>query len=217
MNSSSAYGLSSLPETRQAILKHLKVTGEARAESIAVATDITISGVRQHLVSLERDGLVMHHQVREGPGRPKHFYSLTAAGDTLFPRNYAALTNELLQYVDHEDPTLVQKIFNRRGQRRLEQARARTTGLPFEARLATLARILDEDGYLAEFRQLDDGTFLLIEHNCAVLIVAQRYTHACASELAFLQALLPEAQVARVAHQAVAGHVCAYEVRLKAS
>jgi predicted ArsR family transcriptional regulator len=47
--------------------------------------------------------------------------------------------------------------------------------------------------------------------------VATRYQHACSSELAFLQAVLPEAEVVRIAHQLVAGHVCAYEVRPRAA
>jgi DeoR family suf operon transcriptional repressor len=205
--------LGSLPDTRRAILEHLKRRGEARAEGIAAATGITVSGARQHLVGLERDGLIAFREAREGPGRPKHLYRLTPAGDALFPRTYAELANELLQYVENEDPALLARIFDKRGQRRLECAQTRTAGLPFAEKVRVVAQILDEDGYLADFERRDDGTFVITEHNCAVLSVARRYNHACSSELAFLQAALPEASVSRVAHQLVAGHVCAYEVR----
>ena len=151
--------------------------------------------------------------MREGAGRPRYLYALTAAGDALFPRRYADLANELLEYVGDEDPALVARIFERRGLRRLEGARQRMAGLPFAERVALIARILDEDGYLADFARNDDGTFVITEHNCAVLSVARRHGHACSSELAFLQAALPEAEVTRVAHQLVAGHVCAYHIR----
>src|SRR5581483_685827 len=97
----------------------------------AAACAITVSGARQHLVALERDGLVAHRDLRDGPGRPRHLYGLTPAGDALFPRNYAGLANELLEYVEDEDPALVQRLFERRAQRRLEAARARMEGLPF--------------------------------------------------------------------------------------
>jgi DeoR family suf operon transcriptional repressor len=213
MNTPIRFVLASLPETRRAILDYLKRHGEARAEAIATAATITVSGARQHLVALERDGLIAHREMREGPGRPKHLYSLTLAGDALFPRTYAELANELLQYVEHEDPALLTRIFDKRGQRRLEQARARMAGLPFNDQVRVVAEILDEDGYLADFERRDDGTYVITEHNCAVLSVARRYNHACSSELAFLQAALPDADVTRVAHQLVAGHVCAYEVR----
>jgi DeoR family suf operon transcriptional repressor len=202
-----------LPETRHAILEHLKRQGEAGAEAIAAAAAMTVSGVRQQLVALERDGLVTYREVREGPGRPRHLYRLTPTGDALFPRTYAELANELLGYVEHEDPELVCRIFERRGQRRLEQAQARLAGLPFAEKVRVLAQILDEDGYLADFAHRDDGTYVITEHNCAVLSVARRYHHACSSELAFLQAALAEAEVTRVAHQLAGAHVCAYEIR----
>ena len=196
---------SSLPDTRRALLEQIKRQGEAGAESLAAAAAITVSGTRQHLVALERDGLIVYREVRDGPGRPRHLYSLTAAGDALFPRAYAELTNELLEYVESEDPKLLERIFDRRGQRRLEQTRARTAGLSFAEKVRVVAQILDEDGYLADFERRDDGAYLITERNCAVLSVARRYRHACGSELAFLQAALPEAVVERIAHQLTAG------------
>lgn len=205
--------LAALPESRRQMLELLKREGGADTGAIACAVGITVSGARQHLTALERDGLIAHRLDRAGPGRPRHRYELTSAGDSLFPRHYGALTNELLGYLEDEDPALVARIFDRRGQRRLAGARARTAGLPFAQKVAIVAAILDEDGYLADFTARDDGTFIITEHNCAVLAVAQRYQHACRSELDFLRAALPEADVTRIAHRLNGAHVCAYEVR----
>jgi DeoR family suf operon transcriptional repressor len=204
--------LASLPESRRRILVFVKRRGEAAAEEIAAELAITLSGARQHLSALERDGLLEHHSARGGPGRPKHVYVLTAAGDALFPRAYAELTNELLEYVEDEDPALLERIFDRRAQRRLLRTRARTAGLPFPEQVRIVAEVLDEDGYLADFARRDDGAFVITEHNCAVLGVALRYRHACSSELDFLQAALPAAEVTRIAHRINGGHVCAYLV-----
>jgi DeoR family transcriptional regulator, suf operon transcriptional repressor len=207
--------LSSLPETRREILDLLKRAGEADTETIGAKLGITPSGTRQHMVALQGDGLVTHRNDRDGRGRPKHIYSLTPAGDALFPRNYVDLANELLQYVEDEDPELLERIFDRRAQRRLERARNRTAGCSFPETVKIVAHILDEDGYLADFEELPDGSFLITEHNCAVLAVAQRYRHACSTELAFLQAILPNAHVTRIAHRLAGAHVCSYEVRPK--
>ncbi len=140
---------------------------------------------------------------------------MTAGGDALFPRHYGALTNELLGYLEDEDPVLLERIFERRGRRRLEQARVRMAGQPFPEKVKIIAAILDEDGYLADFTERDDGTFIITEHNCAVLAVALRYSHACRSEIGFLRAALSEAEVTRIAHRVAGAHVCAYEVRPK--
>ena len=204
--------LNSLPETRRRILGQIKRGGNTTADAIAAELGVTLSGARQTLTALEREGLLTHAAERGGPGRPRHVYSLTAAGDALFPRAYVELTNELLEYVEDEDPVLLERIFTRRAERRLQRARERTVGLSFPERVQAVANILDEDGYLADFSRRDDGAFIITEHNCAVLGVALRYGHACSSELDFLRAALPEAEVTRIAHRIQGGHVCAYLV-----
>jgi DeoR family suf operon transcriptional repressor len=207
--------LTSLPATRRELLELIKRQGEADVELIASRLGITVSGTRQHLTALEADGLVRHRQERTGPGRPKHFFELTPAGDALFPRNYVDLANELLTYVEDEDPELLVRIFDKRAQRRLERARLRSEGLSFSERVKLVASILDEDGYLADFDERPDGSFVVTEHNCAVLAIAQQHRHACSTELAFLQALLPDADVTRIAHRLNGGHVCAYEIKMR--
>jgi predicted ArsR family transcriptional regulator len=207
--------LAGLPETRREMLGYLKRTGEASTERLSEITGITPSGARQHLTALEQDGFITHRNDRDGRGRPRKIYRLTPSGDSLFPRAYSELTNELLEYVEAEDPEMLERIFDRRGLRRLERAKLRVQDLSFVGRVAEVAKILDEDGYLADFVAQEDGSYLIREHNCAVLAVAERYGQACSSELTFLQELLPDADVTRVAHRIAGGHVCAYHVLAK--
>jgi DeoR family suf operon transcriptional repressor len=200
---------------RQAILMALKRQGPARAEELAAALGITSSAVRQQLTGLVGEGLVAYEQVRGGPGRPKHVYRLTPAAETQFPKTYGELATEMLEYVADADPALVQHLFERRRERRIEGAKQRLSGLPFDDRVAELARILDDDGYLAAVEPMNDGRWRIVEHNCAILEVAQRYDHACSSEIEFIRAVLPEADVERVKHMLAGAHVCAYEVTPK--
>src|SRR5262249_22555376 len=164
------------------------------------------SGARQHLTVLADDGLVISTEAAaQGRGRPRHVYRLTPLAETLFPKAYGELTNELLNYVADEDGTLVEKIFVRRRDQRITNARARadrgiTKGRarraarkPLAAKSRELARILDEAGSLAEYEALDDGTFRITEHTCPILSVARQHPDACQSELAFIRAVLPEA------------------------
>ena len=202
----------SLPEGRRRIVSALKRHGEMDVEALATAVGMTTSGIRQHMIPLGRDGLVTHRTESAGPGRPRHIYRLSDAGDALFPRRYADLTNELLGYLADEDPEMLQRVFARRAERRLADARLRTEGLPFDERVQEVAAILDDDGYLADCVPDDDGTWTIREHNCAVLNVALRFGHACGTELSFLRALLPEATVERVAHRVAGHHACAYRV-----
>jgi DeoR family suf operon transcriptional repressor len=209
--------LAGLPTTRRALLVTLKKRGEARADDLAEALGITVSAVRQHLTGHQADGWVEYTEVKNGPGRPRHVYKLTAAAETLFPKTYSELTNELLDYVDDEDHELLERVFERRRQARVDRVRARLDGLDFSDRVEELARALDDDGYLAEAMPQTDGTWRIVEHNCAILGVALRYGIACGSELEFLREVLPDASIDRVSHMIAGGHTCAYEIRPRPS
>jgi DeoR family transcriptional regulator, suf operon transcriptional repressor len=205
--------LASMPPTRRSVLILLKKRGEMGVKDIAVELGITVGAVRQHLARLVPGGLITFRQQRRGPGRPVLLYSLDSAGEALFPRFYGELTNELLEYVEQEDAALVDRIFERRRRRRVGEAKKRLAGKRFSDRVAELTSILDADGYLAEFVARPDGSYLVTEHNCAILGVAQRYGLACSTEIEFLREALPDATVERVAHRMAGQHVCSYEIR----
>ncbi len=196
------------------LMTALKHAGEAPADDLADRLGVTVSAVRQQLDGLCADGLVTWRAEARGRGRPTHLYRLTRAAEPLFPKAYGGLTTELLSYVADADPALVDDLFDRRRQRRLEGARVRlaAVGDEFAARVAELARILDDDGYLAASEALSDGSFRIVEHNCAVLDVAERYGQACSSEIAFLRQALPDARIERVSHMIAGAHSCAYQI-----
>jgi DeoR family suf operon transcriptional repressor len=200
------------------LLVTLRKRGETRAEDLAQELGITVSAVRQHLQGLAAADLVIHRDERAGPGRPRRSYALGPAAEALFPKAYGELTLELLDHLAEEDPAVVGRVFERRRAARVRRVKARMEGMGFGARVAEIARVLDEDGYLADFAPTDDGAgFLIREHNCAILAVAQRHGHACATEIAFLRELLPDADVTRTAHILSGSHACVYEVRPRAA
>ena len=68
------------------------------------------------------EGLVAHHDERTGPGRPRRRYCLAPAAESLWPKRYGQLTNQLLGFLEATDPELVARVFAQRG---AERARAR--------------------------------------------------------------------------------------------
>ena len=205
--------LASLPTTRRAVLVAIKRAGGLTAAELAAELAITPAAVRQQLHRLREDGLVRHHRDPDGRVRPAHRYELTAAAEALFPKRYGDLTAELLGYLGGPGGEEVERLFERRRQRRLDGATPRLADLPLEDQVAELTAILDEDGYLADVTELEGGGWRITEHNCAILTVATGYRQACSSELEFIRAALPGARVERVAHLMDGSHVCAYEVR----
>jgi predicted ArsR family transcriptional regulator len=204
--------LATLPTTRRAILMVVKRAGSCTVADLAGQLGITAAAVRQQLLRLEEDGLVLHRSEGDGRGRPAHRYELAPPAEALFPKRYGDLTTELLGYLGGPDSAEVGHLFEARGKRRLEGATPRLADRSLDEQVAELTRILDEDGYLADVARLEDGGWRITEHNCAILTVAAGYRQACSSELAFIRAALPGASVERVAHLMDGAHVCAYEV-----
>ena len=205
-----------LPEGRRAVLYALRRRGQATAADIARQLQMTPSGARQHLAALVDEGLA---EATERPrpagqrGRPQLEYTVTDKADGLFPKAYGELTNELLGYVADADSGLVDTLFERRRDERVRNANQRLARCrSLKAKVAELASILDDDGYLATWEEMPGG-FRIVEHNCAIWAVAQRYGQACTSEIDFIRTVLPGATVERVQHMVAGGPHCAYEVR----
>ena len=207
-----AAGLGGYSGSTRRLLEQLKQMGDATADQLALETGVTVSAVRQVIRPLEESGLVAHRDERAAsPGRPRRWYCLAPAAESLWPKRYGQLTNQLLGFIDETAPELVEEAFARRGAQRVARANLRLDGRTFDDRVRELAAILDEDGYLADCRPIDGG-WLVTEHNCAILDVARRYGGACRSEIAFLREVLPGASVERVSHMIAGAHVCAYEI-----
>ena len=156
--------LDALPPGRRAVLSTLKTRGEASADEVAAVLGFTVSAVRQHLGPLEEKGLVAHRDQRPGPGRPRRRYCLTPAAESLWPKRYGQLTNQLLTFFDDADPTIVDQAFEHRRQIRVQRARQRLDGRSFDDRVRELAVVLDDDGYLASCEQLGPGWWLSLIH-----------------------------------------------------
>ena len=209
--------LHTLPTTRRAILNLLKRRGPLAAHDLATELGLTPAAIRLQLVHLEEDGLL---ERTEGDGttrrgRPSHLYTLTAAAEALYPKRYGDLTTELLGYLGGPDGKQVDALFEQRRQRRVNGARPLMANRSFTEQVAALTAILDEDGYLADAEEQPDGSWLVTEHNCAILTVAHGFSQACSSELSFIRDAIPGATVERVAHLMDGAHVCAYRITPK--
>ena len=209
-----------LPEGRRAALYALRRRGQATADDIACQLDMTVSGARQHLTALVDDGFVEATELpapaRSTRSRAELAYVVTDRADALFPKAYGELTNELLGYASEADSGLVDTLFSRRRDERIRNATERLARRrTLKAKVAELTRILDDDGYLATCEDVSPGVLRIVEHNCAIWAVAQRYGQACTSELDFIRAALPDADVERVQHMVAGAPHCAYEVRAR--
>lgn len=203
----------SLSPARRNVLIALKERGEACADDLASALGISSSAVRQHLAGLRSAGYVETRPERGRPGRPVDLYHSTRRGDAVFTPSDSTLTLELLQDLEAEDPDLIERLFERREQRRAATFRRALEGLGIEDRLTRLSEMLDAEGYLTRWSKVDDDTYLLTFNNCAIWKIAEHYRLACTTELEFLRDVLGDVTVERSVHRRDGHFNCGYQVR----
>ena len=204
-----------MPPTRRRILIALKERGGMTADELAEKLGISAVAVRRHLTNLERDRLVDHQQVQRGMGRPSYVYRLTEAAHQIFPHNYDQLASYFLEAIQELfGPEAVERIFEHRTHELAESYRPQVNGKLLPDRLEQLARLREADGYMPVWEEQEDGTYVLRQHHCPILHIAEGCSEACAHELALFVDLL-DAEVSRQSHQVTGDAECTYQIRPK--
>jgi predicted ArsR family transcriptional regulator len=184
--------------TKQQLLALLKRTGSVTVEEAAGALAIASMTARQHLVGLERDGLVSVDKVRQGAGRPHYLYTLTPKGEELFPRRYDLLAQILLDEVgvlsaaeiDGLDPEAKRTLLVKRAAGRLAQRfRLPLQARPLEERVAAAAGVLHQLGGFAEWCVTDSG-FEIRDYNCFFASLVNQQQSNCEWHVHLLSQLL---------------------------
>jgi predicted ArsR family transcriptional regulator len=160
--------------TKQQLLVLLKRTGSITVEQAAGALAVASMTARQHLISLERDGLIVAAKARRATGRPHFLYSLTPKGEEMFPRRYDLLAGVLLDEVARLEPCDVEGlnaeekrslVVRRTADRLADQFRSQVEGRGLEDRVIAVTDILHLIGGFAEWYRVPEG-FEVRDYNC---------------------------------------------------
>ncbi|HVS45734.1 MAG TPA: helix-turn-helix domain-containing protein [Verrucomicrobiae bacterium] len=165
--------------TRGRIVAELRRSGTASAADLAAAFGLSPNAIRQQVVVLERDGLVVEQAVRRGPTKPTLEFSLTPEAEKLFPQHYDKMLTAVLQEVRAQyGAPGVESVFRGIADRAASKAKDRVTADDAEGRLAQLTEVLRHQGVMAEY-SLIDGGFALHEHTCPYSGVAKDNPEVC--------------------------------------
>ena len=209
--------------TRKAILFALRRDGPLSPDELVSRLGISRTAVLQQLRGLESGGLVERRAVRHGVGRPRHLYEVTAGAQSAFPSSYDRLSAGLLQAIECVGGrAMLDEVFKARralvaGMARDRLAAEGLTDAPLSDRVAMLARIQDELGYLASAEVATDadgnptGVVRLREHNCAIYAIATAHPDACRCEIGWFRDVLG-ARVVRETHIAAGARSCTYRI-----
>lgn len=198
------------------ILMALKMQGAQSSAAIGAMLGTTGEAARQQLLRLAEEGLVEAVSTPAGVGRPTQLWGLTASGNQRFPDTHAALTVQLLDIVRAQlGEDAIDTIISTREAQTAAAYHAATQGQDALAdRVATLARLRAEEGYMASWMAEPDGSFLLVENHCPICAAATACQGFCRAELDVFRSVLgPKAEIVRLEHIPMGARRCAYSIR----
>lgn len=201
---------------RQRVLFVLKTKGPQTAAQMAKQLNVTTMAVRQHLAVLQGETLVEFTDERRKVGRPARLWRLTPNAFDRFPDGHAELAVGMLHAVQTafgEDG--IERLTDERTRQAAESYRARmpASDAPLEVRVATLAQIRCEEGFMAEWTRRLDGTLEIVENHCSIAKAARFCPRLCGCELSLFRTVLgDDVSVERVEHILSGDRRCTYRI-----
>ncbi|QJT16451.1 transcriptional regulator [Aeromonas sp. 1805] len=196
------------------ILFLLKSHGPQSAAELGEQLQMTSMGARQHLMTLEADGWVSFNDEARGRGRPVRLWHLTEQAWQRFPDSHSELTLQLIDNIQQLFGEVgMERLIAQREQQQLARYQAELTQPALADRLAALTAQRTREGYMADYRQEEDGSWLLWESHCPICAAARACRGFCRSELEMFRHLLAPAGVEREQYLLEGDHRCLYRIR----
>jgi predicted ArsR family transcriptional regulator len=162
---------------RLEILNSLKRSRGMSVNELVGKMKMSYMGIKQHCITLQRDGYLDTWRRPQKMGRPEMVYRLTRRSHDLFQADSNGLTLELLRsvreiYGSNAPEKLLYHIFEKKTAALKTRVKGETVG----DRARSLARARDEEGYMAQFLpDGSDGTSMILECHSPILNLLERY------------------------------------------
>ena len=196
---------------RGKIVAALRNRRAASAFELAREFGLSPNAIRQQLVILERDGLVVGKSVRRGKTKPTHEYSLTPQADQYFPQAYDRMLNAVLREVrETQGDAGVATLFSNIGKRAVDRMKVELDGKSTGERVAAVADTIRASGVVVDVERQGD-LLILREHNCPYASVVTEHPECCSVIHTMLDGVISP-DVVQTESLATGGHECRFEV-----
>jgi predicted ArsR family transcriptional regulator len=161
---------------RLEILNSLKRTKGMSVNQLVDKMKMSYMGIKQHCLTLQRDGYLDTWRRPQKMGRPEMVYRLTRRSHDLYTSDSNQLTLELLQsvqeiYGTNAPEKLLYNIF----EKRTAALKAKVKGDTVADRARWLAKVRDSEGYMSQFTMEEKDGPQILECHSSILNLIERY------------------------------------------
>ena len=185
-------------------------------ESLTKTLSISRNATYQHMMALERDGLIERAAIAQTKGRPSQTFRLTEQGRDFFPKHYALFAKLLIGLVKSKlGSDELRASLDELGSSLAQEFIERTKGLEGQALFKEVSNILGELGYESECVLSTDQKDIEIQaHNCVFHELAKEHEEVCALDIALI-ARLTGAQIEQSECVVKGGNCCRFRALKK--
>ena len=161
---------------RLEILNSLKRTKGMSVNELVEKMGMSYMGIKQHCLTLQRDGYLDTWRRPQKMGRPEMVYRLTRRSHDLFPFDSNQFTIELLQSVrDTYGANAPEKLLYNVFEKRTAEQTSKVKGDSVLERAKWLARLRDSEGYMAEFLPSEKEGPQILECHSPIFNLLEKY------------------------------------------
>jgi predicted ArsR family transcriptional regulator len=163
--------------TRGRIVRLLRGT-TCTVNELVEELGLSDNAIRAHLLTLERDGLVRQSGIQRGHRKPHFAYQLTPEAESLFPKAYDSLLNQLITVLRGRlTPKALKDVL-----REVGRAFAAANALPrrggLESRAQNVLKVLATLGGVARIEK-EDGKLLIVSGSCPLAAAVAEHPEVC--------------------------------------
>ncbi|MFW9903532.1 MAG: helix-turn-helix transcriptional regulator [Candidatus Thorarchaeota archaeon] len=217
-----------LSSTRLEILSYLLVNSNIQEESqgcsvkeIAKTFDLSPNAIRQYLIELEKDKLVVRKKKKGKTGRPAMTYFLHKNALPIFPKAYADFSVRLLdhmlkKYGEEE----VRHLLVEMGKDKAEEMKIRlisrlkeknTNFYSLKEKINLIIDVFQEYGSFPKIEE-DSDSFKIINHNCLIYDIVHNHPLACIVDETLVSELVGK-KVDKVQCLSKGDRLCVYRIK----
>lgn len=162
---------------RLEILNSLKRSKGMSVNELVRKMKMSYMGIKQHCLTLQRDGYLDTWRRPQKMGRPEMVYRLTRRTHDLFQTDSNQFTLEILKSVEESyGRNAPEKLLYNLFERKIAALKSRVKGETVSDRAKWLARVRDSEGYMSQFT-IDEksGGPQILECHSPILNLLDRY------------------------------------------
>jgi len=176
---------------RLEIINSLKRTKGMSVNELVDKMGMSYMGIKQHCLTLQRDGYLDTWRRPQKMGRPEMVYRLTRRSHDLFAADSNQFTLELLSSVkDIYGANAPEKLLYNVFEKRTAVLQARVKGENVIERAKWLTKVRDNEGYMAQFVPSEKGGPHILECHSPVLNLLEKYPIIARLEQDMFEAIL---------------------------